>query len=347
MELCTLLNYRRSLSPGKAVFYFKTENNDFVPLRIEVAKINGQKCSFSEGFESNFSPKNIMKYHLAYGNPHTLEFCYVPPDVSEIYCRVSVRIEANSLRPNVCSDPDVMRTLMNLAERYKEHYGYRELARRYSMNILMGTWLWRNRYTQGTQIEIRTSLNSFYCIPDCRWLSWSNTWPKHETLQLEQLTIEIANALSQPNIFWFADITARLNVSFCQEIYPSQKFVEKSSSHDRPSRQLATTILTDGRQAACINAQKIGAGLQIIDDWWSDDADQPLRVHEFGADREGLTSRRHPVSNKDFYHLLSQADTYVNELEVYEKATLPLSRDLHYLMAVLVKGGLFHKGKTG
>lgn len=316
-----------------------------MPLRIEVAKISGQKCGYTEGFDSNLQPKNTKRYELAYSNPQTLEVCYVPPDVNELYCRFSLRVEASSLRPNICSDPDVLRTMVNLADHYREHEGYKELSRRYCMNLLMGTWLWRNRFTLGTQIEVRTSLNTIISIPDCRWLNWSNNWPAHERLQLEQLTIEIANALSQPDIFWFADITAKLNVSFCQEIHPSQKFIEKSTSYINPSRQLATAIFADGRQAACINAQKIGAGLQLIDDWWPENADKPLRVHEYGADHERLTAWRHPVSKKDFYHLLTHADVFENELRLFKKVTFPLPNDIHYLMAVLVKGGLFQKGK--
>ena len=87
MELCTHLSYSRSLSPGKAVFFYKTAESDFVPLRIEVAKISGQKCGYTEGFDANLKPKNIERYELAYSNPQTIEACYVPPNVDELYCR--------------------------------------------------------------------------------------------------------------------------------------------------------------------------------------------------------------------------------------------------------------------
>ena len=57
MELCRHLSYSRSLSPGKAVFFYKTPECDFVPLRVEVARVLGQKCGFSEGFDAHFQPK--------------------------------------------------------------------------------------------------------------------------------------------------------------------------------------------------------------------------------------------------------------------------------------------------
>lgn len=345
MELCTHLSYSRSVSPGKAVFFYKTADSDFVPLRIEVAKIGGQKCSYSEGFGANFKAKNLQRHELAYSNPQTIEICYVPPNVDELFCRFSLRVEANSTRPYVCSDPEVMRILMRLAQVYQERDGYLELARRYSMNLLMGTWLWRNQHTQGTNIEIKTSHNTCFQIPDARRLSWSGDWPEPERQQLEQLANEMADALSQPKVFWFADVTAKLKTVFCQEIFPSQKFTERTDDYEVASRQLATTECINGHRAACINPQKIGAALQQIDDWWAEDADLPLRVHEYGANREVLTTLRHPTTGQDFYHLLSKAEQLVAEMESPKEAGGALSGDIHYLMAVLAKGGLFQKGK--
>ena len=89
MELCKHLSYSRSLSPGKAVFFYKTESCDFVPLRVEIARILGQKSGYTEGFEADFQPKNVNRYELAYGNPQTIEACYVPPNIDELYCQIA------------------------------------------------------------------------------------------------------------------------------------------------------------------------------------------------------------------------------------------------------------------
>ncbi|MBQ4666499.1 type I-F CRISPR-associated protein Csy3 [Aeromonas hydrophila] len=345
MELCTHLSYIRSLSPGKAVFFYKTETSDFVPLRIDVTKISGQKCGYTEGFEANLRPKNIERYELAYSNPQIIEVCYVPPNVDEIYCRFSLRVEANSIQPYVCSDPEVFCVMVRLAKIYQELGGYHELARRYSSNMLMGTWLWRNQCTQGTDIKIKTSLGSTYHIPDARRLSWSGEWPDSEQKQLEQLAYEMANALSEPKRFWFADVTAALKTGFCQEVFPSQKFTEQVEEYGVASRQLATTECSNGQLAACINPQKIGAALQQVDDWWADDADLALRVHEYGADHEALTTMRHPTTGLDFYHLLAKADQFASDLDSHQGGLTELPREIHYLMSVLVKGGLFQRGK--
>ena len=67
MELCKHLSYSRSLSPGKAVFFYKTADSDFVPLRVETARVVGQKSGYSEGFDANFQPKNVERYELRMG----------------------------------------------------------------------------------------------------------------------------------------------------------------------------------------------------------------------------------------------------------------------------------------
>lgn len=345
MELCTHLNYCRSLSPGKAVFFYKTVGLDFVPLKIEVTKINGQKSGYTEGFDVDFIPKNIERYELAYSNPQTIEVCYVPPNVDELYCRFSLRVEANSMKPYICSSPEVWEVMTRLAHVYRHLGGYYELARRYSMNLLMGSWLWRNQYTQGTEIQIKTSNGTIYHIPDARRLSWADRWPELEDKQLMQLASEMENALSKQNVYWFAEVTSTLKTGFCQEIFPSQKFTERPVEHNIASRQLATTECSNGELAACINPQKIGAALQKIDDWWAPDADVALRVHEYGANHEALTALRHPATDHDFYHILTNADQFVHQMESCEGDWSKIQRDVHYLMAVLVKGGLFQKGK--
>lgn len=347
MKLCKHLNYCKSLSPGKAVFFYKTTNSEFIPLRVDINKINGQKSGYAEAFSHELEPKNIQYFELAYGNPHTIETCYVPPNIRTVYCRFSLRVEANSLSPHTCSDIAVRNQLTMLATEYKRTGGYQELAKRYAMNILMGTWLWRNKATLGIAIEIRTSLGTNLFINDSRHLEWMQLWPPQEQSQLELLANELSQALCEPSLFWFCDITAALSTSFCQEIHPSQLFTDKgkNKSFNEPSKQLATVECIDGQKAASFNSQKIGAAIQLIDNWWADDADTPLRVHEYAADKKNLTALRHPVTQKDFYHLLSQADELITRMKSLPDDTAEIAPDIHFIMAVLCKGGLFQGGK--
>ncbi|QBF82619.1 type I-F CRISPR-associated protein Csy3 [Shewanella maritima] len=343
MEICNVLKYDRSLYPSKAVFFYQTSEKDFVPLEAEINRIRGQKAGFTEAFTPQFKPKNLAPQDLAHCNPLTIEECYVPPNVEHVFCRFSLRVQANSLKPCGCSDNSVFSLLEELAIAFKECGGYKELAKRYSKNLLLGTWLWRNQNSGNTLIEIKTSSGKCYQIANTRLLDWESCWPAAEQLVLDELSHEIYLALTEPGIFWHADVTAKLETVFCQEIFPSQSFGEKAEAGE-VSKRFTKVQCIDGRQAVSFNSVKIGAAIQLIDDWWDDDSSKRLRIHEYGADKELGIARRSPDSNKSFYSLLVNSEYYLSELR--KLAGTPdgeIVPNIYYLFAVLIKGGMFQK----
>ncbi|TEW46141.1 type I-F CRISPR-associated protein Csy3 [Psychromonas algicola] len=343
MELCNILKYDRSLYPSKAVFFYKTDDSDFVPLEADICRIRGPKSGFTEAFTPQFLPKNLSTQDLTHNNILTLEECYVPPNVDHLYCRFSLRVQANSLAPSGCSDPEVFSLLKEFAEVFKERGGYKELAVRYCRNILLGTWLWRNQNTGNTEIKIKTSSGNDYLINNTRKVAWESKWSDEELKTLEDLSNEIQNALIDPNVFWSADITAKIESVFCQEVYPSQILTDKVSQSEA-SKQFVKSKFSDGRYAVSFNSVKIGAALQSIDDWWDDGASKRLRVHEFGVDKEIGTTRRPPHSEHNFYHILKSAERYLSELNKFNANNGEVvNPNIYYLFSVLIKGGMFQK----
>ncbi|OLQ81487.1 type I-F CRISPR-associated protein Csy3 [Photobacterium proteolyticum] len=341
MQLCRHLNYIRSLSPGKAVFYYQAPECDFVPIQVETNRIRAAKSGFTEAYDKNQKLKNLAPQDLAYSNPQCIDACYVPPNVPEF----SLRVEANSLQPDCCEDEKVRRYLTKLAATYAQVGGYQELARRYCKNILLGTWLWRNEHTLGTQVDVQTSNGNSYVIVDARRLDWLSVWSEEEQAVLNDLTSEMAMALCEPKQYWFADIKATLKTGFCQELHPSQKFIDNHGQGES-SKQYATVGCVDGNQAACFHAEKVGAALHLIDDWWDEDADKRLRTHEYGADRDYLIARRHPVKKQDFYSLLTLTAVFIRQLRNVRDKGGEIPPQIHYVMAVLCKAGMFQRGKN-
>ena len=342
MELCNVLKYDRSLYPSKAVFFYKTAYSDFVPLEAEITRIRGQKAGFTEAFTPQFKSKNLAPQDLTHCNPLTIEECYVPPNVEHIYCRFSLRVQANSLKPSGCSAPEVFTLLEKLSAAFKECDGYQELATRFCKNLLLGTWLWRNQNSGNTQIDIKTSTGKCYQISNTRQLAW-NIWSDEALTVLDELSKEMHLALTDPNVFWNADITAKIETAFCQEIYPSQTFGEKSAEGEA-SKQFTKVRCVDGRYAVSFNSVKIGAAIQSIDNWWDQDDVKRLRVHEYGADKELGIARRSPESALSFYTLFVNAERYLAELN--QQAAVSghsIHPNIYYLFAVLIKGGMFQK----
>lgn len=343
MDTYRHLNYMRSLSPSKAVFFYKTELSDFVPLSLEDNRIRAPKAGYTDAFKNNGDIKNISALDLAYSNPQHIQSCYVPPNIKYLHCRFSLRVEANSLEPYQCEDSDVRQNLANFSFQYKEKGGYKELATRYCKNILSGNWLWRNQRTLGTKITVITSNNNEYVIDDARRVSWEDIGSEKEDKILNALAEEMETALTDPKVYWFAEVQAIMETAFCQEIHPSQKLIDPIEGE--ASKQYATTRCPDGSKAVCFHAEKVGAALQMIDDWWDDNAYQPLRVHEYGVDRGYVVARRHPDNENDFYTLLKSVPDYIDTLENVNNPEA-INNNIHYLMAVLCKGGFFSRGKS-
>jgi len=342
MELCNLLKYDRSLYPSKAVFFYKTAEHDFVPLETVINRIRGQKAGFTEAFTPQFKPKNLAPQDLAHSNPLILEECYVPPNITHVYCRFSLRVQANSLKPSACSNTDVFILLEDLGAAFKACSGYKELALRYSKNLMLGTWLGRNQNTGNTEIEILTSTGHCLKVNNTRQLAWDSQWPDEAQQALKVLTEEMHEALTNPSAFWHADITAKIETAFCQEIYPSQLLIDKTQGE--ASKQFSKVKCIDGRDAVSFNSVKIGAAIQSIDDWWADEPSKRLRVHEYGADRELGIARRPPESEQSFYSLFVNSEAYLTELKRnHENSESPSNPDIYYLFSVLIKGGMFQK----
>lgn len=345
MELCSILKYDRSLFPGKAVFFYKTSDCDFIPLEAEPNEIQGSKAGFTEGFSQEFLPKNIASQDLAYCNPLIIEECYVPPNIEHVYCRFSLRVQANSLEPSMCNNIEVFKVLQALAKSFKDCDGYRELAVRYCKNILLGTWLWRNLNTGNTSIAIKTSLGNLYQIENTRNLLWGSVWPHESKLALEQLSDELLQALTDPKIFWDADVTAKIATTFCQEIYPSQRLIGKVD-RGQASKQFSKVKCLDGKHAVSFNSVKVGAALQLIDDWWIENSSKRLRVHEYGADKELCIAQRPPTSELNFYPLFVNSENHLEELQKQKQNKQKyISHQIYYVFAVLIKGGMFQKKK--
>lgn len=341
MELCSQLNYVRSFSPGKAYFYCLDDNGKICPLQIDRTHLRAPKSSYSEAFTGNLKAKNIAPQDLAFSNPQYIEECYVPPGVDDIYCAFSLRIRANSLSPQVCDDAGIRTTLSQLASTYYELGGYTELARRYAKNILMAAWLWRNRECRNIEVEVKTE-DKQWKITDARYLDWYGSWKGDSQIAFEELSSYLTQALSDRSNYFNMDIRAKLRVGWGDEIYPSQEFVDVKET-GKPSKQLAKVVV-NGDESAAFHAQKIGAAIQLIDDWWDENADKPLRVNEYGADREYVIARRHSSQSKDFYSLISDTERYIESM----LKTNAIPDDVHFIMAVLAKGGLFSgAGKKG
>ncbi|MYL24342.1 type I-F CRISPR-associated protein Csy3 [Halomonas alkaliantarctica] len=336
------LSYERSLNPGKAVFYYRTDTSEFEPLQVEVTRQRAPKATYSDGYMSSGAARARETSGLEFSNPIMLETCYVPPLVDILYCRFSLRVISNSLKPNICDNEDVEKVLRDFSETYKSVGGYKELATRYAKNILSAEWLWRNKISREIAVEVATSGFKNYFVKDMQYKEWASSWDGEDLASLEGLASELEESISCEKKYLFVDVKATIKTEFCQEIFPSQLFVDKDEKGSgNPSKQFLKSTMKDGRQSVSFGAYKVGAAIQKIDDWWLDEgAEYPLRVSEYGTDRSRVLAMREPTTEKDFYSLLERVENITKEMQTSGQA----SSNAHYIMSVLVKGGMFQKG---
>lgn len=347
MELCKGLNYLRSLFSGKGTFYYLDETNQHQPIVIDQSRLRTSRCSYSEMYSDNNFTKNATDVHsLATSNIHYIEECYVPFGVNTVFCHFSLRIQANSLTPNICINESTKETLKTLAQHYNALNGYQVIAEKIAKNILMGNWLWRNRSCRNIEMDIQLANGEKLNLDQANNLSWHETWKDEAADSLEKLTNYISSALTNPNEFHQMEVTAKMSMSWGDELFPSQEFIDKDENkrrkqENKPIKQLARARIGNKKSTAAFHAQKIGAALQLIDDWYEENAPYPLRVNEYGADRQSSIARRHPLNNNDFYQLISRAEHWNDEMKNNKK--IPL--EVHYIISVLIKGGMFTNGK--
>lgn len=122
-----------------------------------------------------------------------------------------------------------------------------------------------------------------------------------------------------------------------QPVYPSQEMIidnDKTSGKHGKSK-----ILYSVSGQAAMHSQKLGNAVRTIDDWYepTQSFKGPVAVEPYAAVTNYGLVLRPRTDKKDFYNLY---DNFVADVE----ATLP-NDDLSYVVAVLIRGGVFGEGK--
>ncbi|MBV4397106.1 type I-F CRISPR-associated protein Csy3 [Advenella alkanexedens] len=229
-------------------------------------------------------------------------------------------------KPNVCNDPDYQIKLLSTVQSYLNETGLSTLARRYAINIANARWLWRNRIG-AEKIHVTVS-----CSIDGEKFSLSFDNAKNlplnsfdiENEQIDQLAKIIEQGFKNEQ-FVILYIEAQAIVGYGQEVYPSQELILDTG-------KTKSKVLYQIGDVASIHSQKIGNALRTIDTWYSDDAQFPIAAEPYGSVTTLGTAFRQPKAKKDFYTLF---DNWILKDEK------PSPEDQHYVISVLIRGGVF------
>lgn len=342
IELCNQLSQIRSLFFSPAFFYWvHNETQAQIPLEARTRTILGLRDGYSKAYSKNGEiKKDLTRLELSYGNPQTIDECFLSPETEHVIVNFSLQVTAFSQELNACSDPNVRRVLEDFASACKNIGVYKELTRRYLLNIFMGRWLWMNQRTIATEISLKNfDDDTLHVISDVQRRRWTGDIRGFEK-NYQKLTDRFALALTDERQYWDILVEAKLKFRPMAEIFPSQTF--SSNSEKERSRIYATFRLAEKEQLI-FTSHKTGAAIHAVDDWIPD-TDDWIRVSAFGSDRRHATARRHPKTGYDVYSIMRQSDELTQLINSGNKIDSDTLARIYYLAAIFVCGGMRQVG---
>ena len=334
LTLPSMLNYTRSIIPSNGVFFYRDGEQE-KPITVHQQTVRGTIANYGNVYKNDKQDDKELAKQLdpANANIQRIDVCYLPDAVDTFCLRFSVTFAAHSLAAGACNEPEYAKALEQFAQSYKDKGGYDELAGRYLQNILNGRWLWRNRYAAEKSVTLcyEGQTLTFAMATDLE-ADYS------DTEGYSALRTALAGALNGERGVLRLQVTAGGVLGFGQEVYPSQEFVE-----GKKDKTLASVKVGEVRQAA-MHSQKIGNAIRTIDDWHARAADYgKIAVEPYGVVAQRAEAVRLPNSKNDLYTYLKNLESLTERVVAANAGALPT--EAHYVMACLIRGGVYSGGK--
>lgn len=333
----TVLAFEKKLVPSDGRLYGTTWENRTVsatPLKLQEKSVRG---TISNRLKKDLQ-NDPMKLDAEVEKPNlqTVDSCALGSDQDTLKLAFTLKVLSGVEKPSACNNAEFNAGYKDAAQAYIDSEGFTELAKRYATNIANGRFLWRNR-VGAEQIEV---------VVTVRNQGQQQTWVfnaksvstrdfDHDHAEIAQLAAKIADALAGKSEFLLLEINAYAQVGLAQDVYPSEELVlDKGNSKSKKSK-----ILYHIDDIAGMHSQKIGNALRTIDTWYPEPEGGsigPIAVEVYGAVTNLGKAYRTPKEKADFYSLFDR---------FARGETLASKNDEHYVMAVLVRGGVF--GESG
>ncbi len=264
-------------------------------------------------------------------NLQKVDACALGENQDTLHLNFTLKILGGVEKPSACNGAAFNESYPKVAQAYIEQEGFTELAKRYAINIANGRYLWRNR-VGAEKIEVIVNTGDDQALTfnaaefSLRDFDSSNP-------DLQTLTHKIADALSGKLPYLLIAVDVYALVGKAQEVYPSEELVLDKGKGDK------SKILYHVNDVAAMHSQKIGNAIRTIDTWYPDYATAnigPIAIEPYGSVTNLGKAYRTPKDKADFYTLF---DRFALGESLADKT------QEHYVMAVLVRGGVF--GQSG
>ncbi|MDD2176693.1 type I-F CRISPR-associated protein Csy3 [Acidovorax sp. D2M1] len=333
LTTASVLAFERKLDPSDAVFHAgrwddRAQSHAWQPVTIKPKSVRG---TISNRLKAK--DQDPAKLDAAIENPNlqTVDVAALPAEADTLKVQFTLRVLGGAGTPSACNSAAYQAKLLATVQGYVQQHGFGELARRYAANLANGRFLWRNR-AGAEQVEVTVDQMqggqsahtwSFDALAlNTRAVGAINT----EAEGLDELGQAIAAGLAGSQHVLLR-VTAFVRQGAGQEVFPSQELILDKGSAGKSK----TLYHVDG--VAAIHSQKIGNAIRTIDTWYEGAEELgPIAVEPYGSVTTQGKAYRQPKQKLDFYTLL---DNWLLKDQV------PPAEQQHFVMAVLIRGGVF------
>lgn len=330
LKTASVLAFERKLDPSDAVFFSgnwdKREDAAWAPVTVREKSVRG---TISNRLKTKDQDPGKLDAAIENPNLQTVDVATLPAKADTLMATFTLRVLGGAGTPNACNNAAYQTKLLKTVQGYVQGVGFSELATRYAHNLANGRFLWRNR-VGAEQVEVRVQ-HMVQGIAQKTWtfdalgLSLRNFGTGTDGAKLKELGVLIAQGLAGTSHV-LLQVTAFARMGAGQEVYPSQELIlDKSKSKSK--------TLYEVNGLAGMHSQKLGNAIRTIDTWHTDVEELgPIAVEPYGSVTTLGKACRRPTDKLDFYSLL---DNWLL------KDTLPAVEQQHFVMATLIRGGVF------
>ncbi len=335
LKTASVLAFERKLDPSDALFSAGCwdERDNGHQWGETVVREKSVRGTISNRLKTKDQDPAKLDASIQSPNLQTVDTAMLPNDADTLRLRFTLKVLGGAGTPSACNNADYQQQLQNTVQHYVANNGFAELAYRYAYNIANARFLWRNRLGSEKVIVQVNHLKDGAQIKNWTFnaldFSLRNfNVPSDAQAGFKELAEVIKNGLAG-EAYALLEVIAYARVGDGQEVYPSQELIL-----DRGDKkgQKSKTLYTVGGVAG-MHSQKVGNALRTIDTWYEDlDGIGPIAVEPYGSVTSQGKAYRQPKQKIDFYNLL---DNWVL------KGKEPDEGNQHYVMATLVRGGVF------
>ena len=337
LKTASVLAFERKLDPSDALLFAGGWAKRGPPANWQPVKIREKSVRGTISNRLKAKDQDPAKLDAAIESPNlqTVDVAALPSDCDTLKVQFTLRVLGGTGEPSACNNAGYRAKLVETVAGYVQDHGFVELAERYAANLANGRFLWRNR-VGAEQVEVHVA----HLQQGTAEKQWVFDALEHELRQLKAPQAEAGQvselaALIEAGLAGKAhvllQVTAYVRMGAGQEVFPSQELILDRGRGDKSKTLYA--VGEGDKAVAAIHSQKIGNAIRTIDTWYPDAAELgAIAVEPYGSVTTQGKAYRQPKQKQDFYSLL---DRWLLKDEA------PDTNNQHFVVAVLVRGGVF------